>query len=114
MEVLRRRRWINHLHVALGAEREESFQPGARVLGPLSFVSVRQEHDQSGVLTPLLLGAGDELIDDNLRAIDEVTELRFPHYERIRIGDGVPIFKSKDAVFGEERVVSDEAALPIH
>ena len=84
VEVLRGRRRIDDLHVAFGAEREESLQPRARMLRPLAFVAVRQQHHQAAVLAPLLFGAGDELIDDDLRAVHEVAELRFPHHETCR------------------------------
>ena len=54
------------------------------------------------MLAPLLFGAGDELVDDDLRAVHEVAELRFPHHERAGIGDGVAVLESEDAVLGEQ------------
>ena len=57
VEVLRGRRRIDHLHVPLGAQRQEALEARGRVLRSLSFVAVRQEHHQAAVLSPLLLGA---------------------------------------------------------
>ena len=71
------------------------------MLRPLAFVAVRQEQHEAAVLAPLLLGRGDELIDDDLRAVHEVAELRFPQHERAGIGDGVAVLESEDAVFAE-------------
>src|SRR4051812_24644126 len=72
VEVLRGRRWINDLHVPLGAERQETFESRRRMLRALAFVAVRQEHYQAAVLAPLFLSRGDELIDDDLAAVDEI------------------------------------------
>src|SRR5213594_709725 len=75
MEVLRRRGQVADLHVVLGAELEEPLQPRARVLRPLPLVAVRQEQHDAARPLPLRLGAGDELVDDDLRDVGEVTEL---------------------------------------
>jgi hypothetical protein len=111
VEVLGGRRRIDHLHVAFGAQREEPFQPRARVLRSLTLVSVRQQQNESAVLPPLFFGARNELIDDDLRAVDEVAELRLPHHESAGIGDRVSVLESEDAVLGEEGVVGAESAL---
>ena len=42
VEELGRRRRIDHLHIVFGAELQEALEAGARVLGPLPFVAVRQ------------------------------------------------------------------------
>ncbi len=47
VEVLRRGRGVGDLDVVLGAEREEPLDAGARVLGTLAFVPVRQQQDQA-------------------------------------------------------------------
>jgi len=48
------------------------------------------------------------LIDDDLRAVHEVTELRFPHHERRGIGDGVAVLEAHARVLREQRVVDEE------
>ncbi len=47
------------------------------VLGTLPFVAVRQHHREAAGTTPLGLARGDELVDDDLGAVDEVAELGF-------------------------------------
>ena len=46
------------------------------MLGPLTLVAVRQQHDEARLAQPLLLAAADELIDHALRRVGEVSELR--------------------------------------
>src|SRR5256714_7860726 len=48
------------------------------MLRPLPLVAVRQQQHQAAHALPLRLGAGDELIDDHLRLVDEIAELRLP------------------------------------
>jgi len=48
------------------------------VVRPLALVAVRQQQDHAGLLAPLLLAGADELVDDRLRAVREVAELRLP------------------------------------
>ena len=43
------------------AELEEALDPGRRVLGALPVVPVRERHDESGALEPLLLAGRDKL-----------------------------------------------------
>ena len=57
------------------AELKEPLDSTGRVLGSLSIVSVREGHDHSGSLEPLSLSRGDELIDDDLASVGEVSEL---------------------------------------
>jgi hypothetical protein len=37
-----------------------------------------QQHHQTAHTAPLLLAGADELVDNDLRAVGEVAELRFP------------------------------------
>ena len=55
VEVLRRRGAVAHLHVVLGAQREEALDARARMLRALAFVAVRQQQHQAARLSPLLL-----------------------------------------------------------
>ena len=52
-----------------------------RVLGPLALVPVRQQQHEAVSAGPTCLRAGQELVDDHLRAVEEVAELRLPHHE---------------------------------
>ncbi len=84
VEHLRGRRRHAHRHVVLGAELQEALEARRGVLGTLPFVAVRQEQRQPADATPLGLARGDELVDDDLRAIGEVAELAFPDHEAVR------------------------------
>ena len=57
-----------------------------------------------------LLRRTKKLVDDHLRAVREVAELRFPDHERHRIGERVAVFKAHHAGFGEVAVVNLELA----
>ena len=83
VEVLRRGRGLADLHVVLGAELEVALDAGARVLRPLPLVAVRQQQHDAGEQVPLVLAGGDELVDDDLRAVGEVAELRLPADQRL-------------------------------
>ena len=66
-------------------ELQVALDARAGVLRPLAFVAVRQQHDDAGEQTPLVLAGGDELVDDDLRAVGEVAELRLPEHQRLGI-----------------------------
>ena len=58
------------------AQLQEALDAGRRVLRPLAVVAVRQGHDEAGALQPLALARGDELVDDDLRAVGKVADCR--------------------------------------
>ena len=104
MEEIGRRRAIDDLHVILGAELQEALETSGRVLGPLSFVAVRQEADEPRHAQPLALARGDELIEDDLCAVGEISELRLPHCQRVRLGQRVAVFEAEHRLFRQHRV----------
>src|SRR6478672_11812641 len=79
------------------------------MLRPLAFEAVWKQHDKTTRPQPLGLTGGNELVDDRLRAVGEVAELRFPQYQRARVGDRIAIFESKDAKLGQRAVADLEA-----
>ena len=83
VEVLRRRREVRDADVALGGELQEALQARAGVLGARALVAVRQQQRQARGLAPLGQAGDDELVDDDLGAVDEVAELRLPEHERL-------------------------------
>ena len=111
VEELRRRRQVDDLHVVLGAELEEALEARARVLRALSLVAVRQEQDQAAHAAPLELGRGEQLIDDDLGAVDEVAELGLPDGQGPRVGARVAVLEGEDRLLGERAVDHLEAAL---
>ena len=67
-----------HLGVLIH-ELQKALRARGGVLGALALQPVRQQHDQVAEVSPLLLAAGDEVVDDGLGAVGEVPELRLPH-----------------------------------
>ncbi len=84
------------------------------MLGALSLVAVGQEHDQRRALAPLVLGDYQEVVDDDLGPIDEVTELRFPGHQRVRRLDRVAVLKAQRGVLRKERIAYREESWPAH
>ena len=108
MEVLGRRRAVRDADVLLRAELEEALEPRARVLGAVPLVAVRQEQRQPRRLLPLRAARDDELVDHDLRAVDEVAELRLPEDERVRGRDRVAVLEAERRVLRERGVVDLE------
>ena len=78
------------------------------MLWPRPLVAVRKQQRQARGLTPFRETGGDELVDDHLGAVDEVTELRLPEHERLRSLLAVAVFKAEAAELGEWAVVELE------
>ena len=78
--------------------------------GPCAFVAVRQEQREPAQAAPLRFARADELVDDDLRAVDEVAELAFPDHERVRIGGRVAVLEAHHGLFGQHRVDDLERA----
>ena len=52
---------------------------------PLPFVSMGKQQSQSAQSVPFMLAAGNKLINNNLRRIGEISKLRLPDYQSIRV-----------------------------
>src|SRR5438128_828849 len=76
------------------------------MLGTLAFKAVRKQQDHAGREIPLIFTRADELVDDHLRAVDEVSELRFPQNESFGIVATETVFKTEAPGFRERRVVN--------
>ena len=100
-----------HLDVVLGAQLQVTLQTGRGVLWPLTFITVWQQHGQTAQTAPLVLAAGDELVDHHLGTVGEVAELGFPDHQRIRRGGRVTVFERQYGFFGQERIVQVETWL---
>ena len=107
----RRGRRVGHHHVVLGAHLQEPLDPRGGVVGSLALVAVRQQQHDRGALAPLLLGRGDELVDDRLRAVDEVPELGLPQHQRVGSLDRVAVLEAEGGVLAEQGVVDPELGL---
>src|SRR5215216_103981 len=104
MEVLRRCCRVTNLQIVFRAKLEVSLETRARVFRSLSFVTMRQQHHHSRSLFPLVLRSRDVLVDNRLRAVTEITKLRFPQNERALVYDRVAVLKSQHAFFRQRTV----------
>ena len=91
--------------------RQPSFDSGTTVFWALAFEAVRQQHHQTAQSIPFVFGAGDELIDDHLGTVPEVTELGFPNRQTIGQIQRIAILKSQHAGFAERAVVKFQGEL---
>src|SRR5690606_28676275 len=98
------------LDIVLGAQLQEALQTCRRVFRSLPFVAVWQQQGQAAQALPLVLTAGDELVDNHLGAVGEVAELGFPDYQGIRRGRGIAILEGQYRHFRKQRVIDAEAA----
>ena len=111
VEVAGRGRRLGHGECVTSRQREEAFDPRRRVVRTLPLVAVREQQHDTGLLLPLRLTGRDELVDDGLRAVDEVAELRLPERQRLRPGDGVAVLEAHGGVLRQQRVVDVELRL---
>ena len=91
--------------------RRRTWKYCAAVLGPLALEPVGEQERERRLLGPLVLSGHDVLIDDDLRTVREVAELRLPRHEGSGIGDRVAVLEPQCCVLGEHRVVEPERRL---
>ena len=113
VEVLRWRTEVADLHVLLGGELEEALEPGARVLGSLPLVAVREQEHEPAHALPFRLRARDELVDHDLGAVREVAELGLPDDELVGIGEAHPELEAEDGVLRQHAVEDHERRLSV-
>src|SRR5258708_28816858 len=73
---------------------------------PLPFVSVRKQQPNPRRQIPFVFARADELIDDYLRAVRKITELRFPQNQRLREIAAESVFKTQTARFRKGRIMN--------
>ena len=93
------------MHVVACRELQETLDARAGMFRTLSFVAVGQQHHDPGEQVPLVLARRNKLVDDDLRAVCEIAELRFPEHQRFGIVAAETIFKTEHGRFGKRRVV---------
>ncbi len=113
MEVLRRRRRCNDLHVVFGGEEQETLESGARMLRAFAFEGVRQKQYDAAQAAPFVFGTADELIDDHLGGVDEVAVLGFPKDEPFGVIERVAVLEAHRAGFAERAVDDVDAGLVV-
>ena len=105
VKVLDRRRRLTDLEIVFRRELEKSLDTGTRMLRSLTLVAMREQECQPRQPPPLVFSRGDELIDDDLRVVREVTELGLPEHQCLRVVATVPVLEPKDRRFRQRRVV---------
>jgi hypothetical protein len=106
MIVLDRGRWVRHLDIIFRRHREEPLQTRARMFRALALEAMRQEQHETAETFPFVFGAGDELIDDDLRDVPEIAELRLPANQSRRRVEAIAVFESQDADFRQRRIIN--------
>ena len=104
MEVLRGGSGLADLNVVARGELQKALQTSAGVLRPLALVTVRKQQDEPREQSPLVFARSDELIEDHLRPVGEITKLRFPQHQGLGIIAAVTILEPDDRGFGERRI----------
>ena len=99
MKIVGRRGAIGDLDIVFGAKLQIALQPRRGMLWPLTFITMRQQHHQARHSEPLAFGGGDELVDDHLRAVGEIAELRLPQHQGIGLGQTEAILKAEHTGF---------------
>ena len=95
----------------LAGELKVTLHAARGVLWSLSIISVWKRHDETGTLHPLNLTGGNELINDTLSVVGEVTKLGLPHDEGVWRGEGVSVLESKNTELREGGVGDNKLAL---
>src|SRR5438093_10726797 len=65
---------------------------------------MRQEQHQAGEPPPLLFAPREELVDDDLGRVDEISELRFPENEPVRPLDRIAELEPEHTDLGKRAV----------
>ena len=111
MKILRGCRDVADLNVVFGAGLQESLKSRAGMLRSLPFVAMRQKQNDPARSLPLRLRRHDKLIDDRLRAIREIAELRFPKAKHVWVIERIPVIKTENGRLGKKAVVYANAGL---
>lgn len=74
------------------------------MLRSVSVISMRKQHNESVLDSPLLLTGRNELIDHNLSAVGKVTELCLPDSQSIRVSLCIAVFVAKNSKLRKMRV----------
>jgi len=90
----------------LRTELEETFQSRRGVLWPLAFIAMgQQQQSEAAKPGPLVLATGDELVNDNLGAVDKIAELSLPDRQRCRCRRRIPVFERQRRFLGQQGVI---------
>mmetsp|Transcript_71767 Transcript_71767/g.171491 ORF Transcript_71767/g.171491 Transcript_71767/m.171491 type:complete len:583 (-) Transcript_71767:337-2085(-) len=102
---------IGNVILIIVTKLKVALQSTGRVLRSLAHVAVGEEHDQAGLLKPLVLPSRNKLVDHHLRRVGEVTELCFPKDQCARVLVAVAQLEAQHAIFRKDGVPRDESFL---
>ena len=111
MKILRGGGRLADLNIVARRELQKSLDARAGMFRALAFVAVRQQQHDAGEQIPLVFARDDELVDDDLRAVGEIAELRFPQNQRFGIIAAEAVFEAEHGGFGESGIVDFEPGL---
>lgn len=97
-------------HFVLVAQLEESFHSAGRVVWSPSVITMRQQHHKTVSDVPLSLSRANELVDDGLSSIGEITKLSLPDNQVIGVGHGVAQLKAQNSELRDIRIRGNESA----
>src|SRR4051812_20347573 len=104
MEILCRGCRVNDLHIVLRAQRQKPLEARTAVFGTLSFETMREQQHNAAEPIPFVLGTRQKLIDEHLRSVHEIAELRLPTNQTVRAVEAVAVVKPKHPVLGKRAV----------
>ena len=104
---------LSDLNVVVRGETQKT-SPGERWNArALPFVTVRQQQHHAAEAVPLVLGAGDELVDDHLRGVEKSPNCASQITKAFRAIEAVAVVETEHAGFRQRTVVDlDAAACP--
>ena len=111
MEVLGGRGRLRDLDVVLGGRGQEPLDARRGVLGTLPLVPVGEQQHEAALLAPLVRRGDDELVEHDLRPVDEVAELRLPADQGVGTDDRVAVLERHAGELRQRRVVGHEPGL---
>src|SRR5579872_6826742 len=106
MKILSSSRGIANLHVVARGQLQIAFDASARMFRTLSLIAVRQQHHEAREQIPFVFARGNELVDDDLRAVGEISELRFPQNQSLGVIAAESILESDYSRFRKRRIIN--------
>ena len=105
MEILRRAGGLADLNVVFGGDLQEALDTRAGVLRSLAFEAMGKQKHHARRQVPFVLARANELVDDHLRAVGEISELRFPQHQRLGKIAAEAVFEAETSRFGKRGIV---------
>src|SRR5271163_389046 len=106
VEILRGCRGLANLQIVFRSQLHVALDARAGMLRALALIAVRQQKHETAGQIPFVFRGAQELIDDDLRAVGEVSELSFPHNQGFWIVATEAIFEPDASRFGKRGVVN--------